>query len=240
MRQFVSVKPSQLFKNSCKPSVYVKNVWEMGFDKAHVHIIRNTPFGAFVDMQPFVVEGPLLADIIRCHKGGDEFSIWGKVLRFSVEEVALIVGLPCHGKKISITGRNKKGRLFQRFGPKLDLHHKGLEKLIVQLQSSKIQEDIEDTVRLWIAYMLGMFLAPKSNQTCPKYLIPYLDDLSQLGAIDWASAIKDLILSGLPEIAECLRSGKPVQAKRCDKGRRQPILFGCSAALLVRIIHVQK
>ncbi|KAG1366835.1 hypothetical protein COCNU_13G006250 [Cocos nucifera] len=62
--------------------------------------------------------------------------------------------------------------------------------------------------------MLGMFLAPKSNQICPKYLIPYLDDLSQLEAIDWAFAIKDLILLGLPKIAECLRFGKLVQAKR--------------------------
>ncbi|EHA8591583.1 hypothetical protein COCNU_scaffold083562G000040 [Cocos nucifera] len=81
--------------------------------------------------------------------------------------------------------------------------------------------------------MLGMFLASKSNQTCPKYLILYLDDLSQLRAIDWASAIEDLILFGFSEIAECLRSEKSVQAKRCDKDRRQPILFGCSTALLV-------
>ncbi|KAG1331983.1 hypothetical protein COCNU_02G019510 [Cocos nucifera] len=45
----------------------------------------------------------------------------------------------------------------------------------------------------------------------------HFDDLSQLGAIDWTSVIKDLILFGLIEIAECLRSEKPVQAKRYDK-----------------------
>lgn len=44
--------------------------------------------------------------------------------------------------------RNKKGRLFQRFDGKLDFQYKGLEKLTTQLQLSKIQEDIEDAVRL--------------------------------------------------------------------------------------------
>ena len=63
----------------------------MDFLKAQVDIIQNTPFVVFIDMHPFIVEGPLLIDIIRCHKGDDEFIFWGKVLRFSEEEMTLIV-----------------------------------------------------------------------------------------------------------------------------------------------------
>lgn len=88
-----------------------------------------------------------------------------KIIRFSVKEVTLIVDLPYHEMKISATvGPKKKGRLFERFRASLDLHHKRLKRLIDQLKSSKRKEDIiEDAIRLWIAYILTIFLSPKSN-----------------------------------------------------------------------------
>ncbi|KAG1347552.1 hypothetical protein COCNU_06G013810 [Cocos nucifera] len=65
---------------------------------------------------------------------------------FSVEEVALIVGLSCHDMKISVVGKpKKKRRLFDIFGKHLQLQYKGLESLISQLKSSKRKKDIEDT-----------------------------------------------------------------------------------------------
>ena len=97
-------------------------------------------------MDPIGVDGAFLSDIIKCYLGGEEFMIGGKRIRFSVEEEMLILGLLCHGYKISV--RKNKGRLFERFGSKLDLQHKGLENLICELKSSTRKEDIEDTVRL--------------------------------------------------------------------------------------------
>ena len=88
--------------------------------------------------------------------------------------------------------------------------------------------------------MFAMFLCPKSNQSCPRYIIPLLDDLSQLGQIDWAFTIKELTVMALPDVACCLRSKDPVQSKRIDRDRRQPILYGCSAAIVIRIINMQQ
>ena len=65
------VKASQLFKNHCKAAMYAEKVSKMGFSSLHLEIIRKTPFGAFIGMQPFVVDGRLLDEIIRCYKGGD-------------------------------------------------------------------------------------------------------------------------------------------------------------------------
>ncbi|KAG1327400.1 hypothetical protein COCNU_01G013340 [Cocos nucifera] len=183
-------------------------------------------------MEPFLVDG-VLSDIIKCHIGGDQFIIAEKIVTFSAEEVALIVGPPCHDVKISIDRKPKKERLFDKFGKRLQLQYKGLESLISQLKSLKRKEDIEDTNRLWIAYIFALFLAPKSNQTCPRDMIPFLDDLSQLGSFAWAVFIKNLGVEVLPEITDYLRSGEPRKAKRFDKGRKQPTLLGCSAALVV-------
>ncbi|EHA8586578.1 hypothetical protein COCNU_scaffold000539G000070 [Cocos nucifera] len=81
--------------------------------------------------------------------------------------------------------------------------------------------------------MFALFLAPKSNQTCPMDVIPFLDDLSQLRSFAWAIFIKNLVVEVLPEIADYLRSRKPRKAKKVDKGRRRPTLLGYSIALMV-------
>ncbi|KAG1341778.1 hypothetical protein COCNU_05G000070 [Cocos nucifera] len=136
--------------------------------------------------------------------------------------------------KVSAVGTpKKKGRLFHRFEKSLKLQYKGLESLIGQLKSSKKEKDIEDTVRLWIAYIFALFLAPKSNQTCPRDVNPFLDDLSQLESFAWIVFIKNLTVEVLLKIADYLRSGEPCKAKRVDKERRQPTLLGYSIGLVV-------
>ena len=167
----------QIFKNSCKPSLYVHNVHKMGFSATHLELIRQTPFGAFIDMEPFIFDGTLFSDIIKCYEGGDKFCFAEKVISFSVKEVALIIDLPYHGKRVAAS-KVLKERLFERFGTNMDLHHKGIERLIGHLKDSKEKEDIEGTVRLWIAYIFAMFLFSRLHGTCPRFLIPYLDDLS--------------------------------------------------------------
>lgn len=72
----------------------------MGFSLCHIDLIYTTPLGAFIDMEPFIVDGSLLSDIIRCYARGDQFMIVEKLIRFNTEKVALMVGLPCHAMKI--------------------------------------------------------------------------------------------------------------------------------------------
>ncbi|EHA8586558.1 hypothetical protein COCNU_scaffold000525G000060 [Cocos nucifera] len=186
-------------------------------------------------MEPFVADGVLLLDIIKYYIERHQFIIAGKVIIFNAKKVILIVDLPYHEMKISVIRKypKKKERLFDRFEKSLKLQYKGLETLIDQLKSLKRKEDIEDTVRLWIAYMFTFFLAPKSNQTYLRDVIPFLDDLSQLGSFAWAIFIKNLVVEVLPDIADYLWSGELCKAKRVDKRRRQPTLLCCSAVLMV-------
>lgn len=153
-------------------------------------------------MQPFISEESLLVDIIIYYKRSDKFTFYGKILRFNKEKVALIMDLLCHEKKISIIGRNKKNGYF-----------KDLSKRFGEIDCSVlILENIEEHSRhyktLNCRHAWNIFGA-KIKLNMFKLSHP-LDELSQLRAIDWASAIRDLMLLDFPKIIDCLRSGKPV------------------------------
>ena len=87
-------------------------------------------------MEPFVVDGALLTDIIKCYKGGDKFYFSKKIINFNVKEVALVIDLSSHGKKVAAS-KVLKGRLLDRFGTNIDLQHKEIERYIGLLKNFK-------------------------------------------------------------------------------------------------------
>ncbi|MQM09956.1 hypothetical protein Taro_042839, partial [Colocasia esculenta] len=95
----------QKFKNTlkgiCSLENYVKERDQLGFRDYHRAMMRTTPFAHFVDSNHRAIfKMTLIEEIAHSFKGASNFQIGDKTLTFTVEDVAVILGLPCCGLRV--------------------------------------------------------------------------------------------------------------------------------------------
>ncbi|KAK1295247.1 hypothetical protein QJS10_CPA16g00690 [Acorus calamus] len=80
----------------------------------HLEMIRRTPFGGFVDIPSFPSEKCLLETILSYWVPGREvFQIRGKTIRFTPEDVAVILGLSTRGQELVEGGKTPSSMFFK-------------------------------------------------------------------------------------------------------------------------------
>ncbi|MQL98076.1 hypothetical protein Taro_030776 [Colocasia esculenta] len=174
----------------------------------------------------------LLEEIVAHHEVGNVFNIGNKSLSFTVEDVALILGMPCIGFPVHHYGSSiEVSKLHKRFGKDTAFTRQVIHGYLIDLVGSD-EEDIEDTVRLWISLLLSTFLAPRSAYVCSPQMIKYLDDIERIRSYAWVVAFYALILHNIEKASKMVK----MNAKRGthdEKPRKNHFIFGCSYALCV-------
>ncbi|MQL96601.1 hypothetical protein Taro_029275 [Colocasia esculenta] len=232
------------FKNAlkgiCSLENYVKERDQLGFRDCHRAILRTTPFAPFVDSNHRAIfKMTLIGEIAHTYKGASNFQIGDKTLTFTVEDVALILGLPCCGQRVPhYYSPIKLSKLHHRFGAKLTFDRKVVTKLIRQLVQSDDACDVDDTARLWIVLLLSTFLCPRSSPCCPPQMLICLDNIDEIGRYNWAAAVTEMTLHKFDHFVTIVRekrSGRTTTPKRRIGGREHGSanIFGCSAALAI-------
>ncbi|MQM06961.1 hypothetical protein Taro_039793, partial [Colocasia esculenta] len=155
----------------CSLHIYMKDKEQINFRECHKELMKATPFAPYVDIPPMKCFGiSLLEEILAHHEVGNVFNIRNKSLPFTVEDVALILGMPCteflvhhYGSSIEVS------KLHKRFGKDTSFTRQVIHGHLIDIVGSDEKEDIEDTMRLWILLLLSTFLAPRSalSQSCP-------------------------------------------------------------------------
>ncbi|MQM14859.1 hypothetical protein Taro_047793 [Colocasia esculenta] len=89
-------------------------------------MLRTTPFAPFVDSNHRAIfKMTLIEEIAHTYKGASNFQVGEKTLTFTVEDVALILGLPSCGLRVPhYSSPIKLSKLHHRFGAKLTFDRK--------------------------------------------------------------------------------------------------------------------
>ncbi|MQL90903.1 hypothetical protein Taro_023501 [Colocasia esculenta] len=181
--------------------------------------------------------------IILGWEGEDLFKFGKTIILFTADDVALILGVPSVGLDVPINGPMQKSVLHSHFSNTEKFDREGIKKLIRGIIKSNETDDVANTVRLWILLLLSIFLAPRTNFTCPPQILHCLDDLNRVKDFAWAAGFQKLILNKMGDAHEATMNnicGVKTLAKRnynSDlEGKR--FIYGCSAALciLLRLI----
>ncbi|MQM18272.1 hypothetical protein Taro_051259 [Colocasia esculenta] len=209
----------------CSLHIYMKDKEQINFRECHKELMRATPFAPYMDIPPMKCFGiSLLEEIVSHHEVGNVFNIENKSVSFTVEDVALILGMPCTGFPVHHYGSSiKVSKLHKRFGKDI-----AFTRQVIHDE----KEDIEDTVRLWILLLLSTFLAPRSAYVCSPQMIKYLDDIERIGSYAWVVAFHELILHNIEEASKMVKMNAK-RGRHDEKPRKNQFIFGCSYALCV-------
>ncbi|MQL73509.1 hypothetical protein Taro_005854, partial [Colocasia esculenta] len=200
-------------------------------------LMRATPFASYVDIPPMKCFGiSLLEQIVAHHDVGNVFNIGNKSLSFTVEDVTLILGMPCIGFPVHHYGSSiEVSKLHKKFSKDIAFTRQVIHSYLIDLVGSD-EEDIEDTVRLWILLLLSTFLAPQLAYVCSPQMIKYLDDIERIRNYAWVVAFHELILHNIEEVSKMVKMNAK-RGRHDEKSRKNHFIFGCSYALCVWLLE---
>ncbi|MQL68448.1 hypothetical protein Taro_000743, partial [Colocasia esculenta] len=218
----------------CSLHIYIKDKEQINFRECHKELMRATPFAPYVDIPPMNCFGiSLLDEIVAHHEVGNVFNIRNKSVSFIIEDVSLILGMPCTGFPVHHYGSSiEVSKLHKRFGKDIAFTRQVIHGYLIDLIGSHEKEDIEDTVSLWILVLLSTFLAPWSAYVCSPQMIKYLDDIERIGSYAWAAAFHELILHNIEEASKMVKMNAK-RGRHDEKPRKNQFIFGYSYALCV-------
>ncbi|KAK1286812.1 hypothetical protein QJS10_CPB20g00908 [Acorus calamus] len=203
---------------------------EVRLSAQHLSLLYKTPFHPFLEMPDIHCEGHLVEKICRCYVADDKFVFAGITCTFSKEEVALITGLPFHGKAIDLKSKKTSDfwLLNKHFPESKALRRRDLKSKLIELCKSKEEEDIQDFVRILIFHMCSTFLLPNKGYACPSNVTKYVDDLEATWDFSWASAVHDMLMEDLRLFSQRIR-----RRDAGEVGVSLGYISGCTAALMV-------
>ncbi|KAK1301828.1 hypothetical protein QJS10_CPB12g00043 [Acorus calamus] len=130
--------------------------------------------------------------------------------------------LDMKSKKISET------RLLQKHFPSKSLHRRDVGLKLIELFSSKEDEDVQDFVRILIIFMFATFLLSNMGYACLRILAEYLDDLDSTWKFSWASVVHEMILDDPKLFFESIR-----QRDEGKEGVPLGYVGGCTTAVII-------
>lgn len=196
----------KLFRTFASLTYYLDTIKKIQFREEHKCLLGHTAFAHLQSLPPIKIDRFLLEDVLSLHKQGDVFCLAGIDMRFSGEDAALITGLPYGGERIPLFGNQvKPSALTQWFGNEMKTDRQCVLEMLKLTVSSTGKEDVETTVRLWIVYMLACFIAPLSNNICPRWFLHYVDDLAATKRYSWANAVRNVIMHKVEEAANVVK-----------------------------------
>lgn len=182
-------KPPLLHCERCLYN-FTKKIKELQMDDREWELLRATPFGRLtesileIDMNVEMLDS-LLRFWDEDHCG---FVIGGSTVPFTVDDIALITGLPNRGLKV----QQKKMSSF-KFDPEFNRIHtsttrieKSLDFVLQNSRASPNSETNKRFVQKMILYLWGCVLFPSSCRIVPKYLSFYVHNLEAIGNFNWA------------------------------------------------------
>lgn len=220
----------------------------------HIKLLLRTPFIHLLVIPKGVVAslGILQEILLLWDTNSSCFNYRGKKLKFTAQEVSLVMSLPNSGiyvshKKIA----TKKSVLRNRHFPnKTTIKREALESAILDALDDTGCPP-EEVVGLIIMYLFTTVLFPQTAGNVPMNLFYYVDNVLDLRLYNWGQAVFDLLMLHIPTVSKwCIEKNategknkeiietKGAKRKRSDKTEKvekyvSGYLPGCALAVIV-------
>ncbi|XP_020688192.2 uncharacterized protein LOC110103724 isoform X1 [Dendrobium catenatum] len=191
-------KELPLLESRCFLASFAKRLrnWQIG-DREWA-LLRRTgaPFGSLIkdiielDMNMEIVDA-LLGFWDEEHCG---FFIGGVIIPFTVDDIALITGLPNRGQKVvRQTLASNCCSEFRRIYLTIRNIERSLDNILRNRNDPNPETD-KQFVQQMILYLWGSVLFPSSCRIVPRYMAYYVKNLDYIGSFNWAEALHSFLV----------------------------------------------
>ena len=188
------------------------------------NVFQRTPFGHFLSFPHVTTDNEILGWFIE-HFDATEVGlrIATGVVPFTVEDVALLLGLRAHGQRVDMEAMYVE----KRDGVNLDN-----TQLLGHLTATSKMGEEEEHVRLLISMIFNHFLFFDGSLRSKAWYTKHLKNLNRLKRYAWANAVHTFLVEGLEEAQRDL-SRRRLSA---NFSMKQGYVYGCVAVLQVSIL----
>lgn len=223
-------------------------------NEVHIRSLAKTPFlhlfGFPISTE---VNNAVLHQILLMWDGKGSFifktgsgpSSTSHTLKFTPDEVAIVMGLSTDGKPVQykrdcVTVYALRSRHFQQYSG--EITRKQLEDAIVRSIDNGPPEDV---VRLLVLYLFTTILFPQTTGNVPIHMFGIAEDLKQLKFYNWSESVYQMLMDNIPHNSawcKLKKTGEEVvvdsSQEELSNKKRKPkklsgTLPGCALALVV-------
>lgn len=228
-------------------------------NEKHIKLLARTPFlHLFAFPNPTEVNNVILHQILLLWDGKGSFifktengpSCTSHTLKFTADEVAIVMGLSLDGKPVPykrdcVTVYGLRRRYFGEGTG--EITRRELEDAIVKAidDENTEEENEEEVIRLLVLYLFTTILFPQSTRNVSIHMFSIAEDLKRLKFFNWGQSVYDMLMDNIPHNAAWCKLKKSGEEEvvessqeETSKKRRKPkkasgTLPGCALALIV-------
>lgn len=215
----------------------------------HIKWLTRTPFmHLFAFAERTQVSNAILYEILLMWDNKGHFKVRdGKLLKFSAEDVAIVMGLNkkgsiVHYRREFVTNYRLRSAYFRDTGK---ITRVDLENAILKAINEKKPE--VDVVGLLVMYLFTTILFPQACGNVPVHMFSYVEKLDELHGYNWSDGVYTLLMENIPNNAiwcKLKRDGNSLpivqdESSQEDGSRKNKsvkasgTLPGCAIALIV-------
>ncbi|KAF9599056.1 hypothetical protein IFM89_033663 [Coptis chinensis] len=188
------------YRSSLKSMIEIMDLIRADITKVHKKKMMDTPFANLfsvfienrVNVKTTIKANIDVWSVLKTYSGVDDgFSVGGKIVRFTPEDVALIFGLPLVGETVVLYPKNVgKSNLSEfmktYFGGDYEIKLLGVKSEITSVVKKIGMED--DFVRLMSLYLTTTIFFPNPTRINWSF-VPHIEDLNGMRRISWPKVI---------------------------------------------------
>lgn len=216
----------------------------------HIKELAKTPFlHLFCFPVNTQVNNPVLYSILlKWDAGKGYFLFKDKQLKFTANEVAMVLGLSTEGSVVVYNRRelDTSGLRRKYFKNEGEITRSQLEAAILQCIDKKVSA--ADIVGLLVMYLFTTVLFPQACGNVPIHMFRYAEDINRLRKYNWSEGVFRLLMENIPNNAiwcqmrsDAELKGEPmaespevqVRRKKSRSKKCSGTLPGCALALIV-------
>ncbi|XP_020589050.1 uncharacterized protein LOC110030606 [Phalaenopsis equestris] len=185
-----------LLESRCLLASFGKKIRNWQINNREWALLRRTPFGKLIkdilklDMNMEIVDA-LLGFWDEGHCG---FLIGGVIIPFTVDDIALITGLPNRGQNVV---RQKRALSldpeFSRIYLTKNIIRRRLDNILRNRNDHNPETD-KRFVQQMILFLWVSVLFPSGSGVVPRYMAYYVKDLDSIGSYNWAEALHSFLV----------------------------------------------
>ncbi|KMZ66392.1 hypothetical protein ZOSMA_29G00410 [Zostera marina] len=195
-------------------------------------LVGKIGFGHFLQNSNIAVNSYHLDDLVGRYIGNFEFQLKDKVFKFKVNDASQILGIPCVGKAINVTRDedcSHETQFWHKYFGVTQVTSTLVKDVFVRVVSlGYLDEDhILDCFKLWLCLLFSSFLLPTSKMTIPLRLFYYIENVDEIGQLNWSQLVMDQLFKNMDSASHSVRRRERIG------DRAGEYVHGCATVLNV-------
>lgn len=227
-------------KLRCSPTYFRAVMEEIGqkMNDNQKQRIQNSPFGIWMNMPKLAISSSRVDLILqRFHLQSRSF-IFGEniIVPFTSPEFSIVLGLRYGGQPVDLDVNLESEFVARQFSGKIgNVNRSVIYERLSSLAGSENNDNDDDFLRMFIIFLFNCIIFPVANYATPRFIMPYLDDLTTFFDYSWGDAAYRFLNIAISKYIG-MGDGK-VQKKKYLDGSTVALMVSVFSTLLICFVY---